>query len=318
MARKPRIHFPGAVYHVILRGNAGQDIFFDDKDRYRFYLLMQEGLERYGHRVLAFCLLTNHAHLAVQVGNTPLSRIIHNLSFRYTRWINWRQKRIGHLFQGRYKAIIVDADEYLLELVAYIHLNPVRANMVELPENYPWSSHLAYLGSEHIPWLQTEYVLDFFSTNLLHARRAYHRFIAERNTDGHQEDFYGKGSTDSRLMGEDQFVENVLTQTGALSVLRPGINAVLDAIKTLYDLKGEELSSPSQERRLSEARSLAAWAVHELTDASLTELAVRLGRESSTLSAAIRRFELRRKSEPELEEKITELKRELELTVFQA
>ncbi|MDT8445224.1 MAG: transposase, partial [Desulfuromonadales bacterium] len=131
MARKPRIHFPGAVYHVILRGNARQDIIFDDKDRCRFYLLMQEGLQRYNHRVLAFCLLNNHAHLAIQVGNVSLSRIIQNLSFRYTRWVNWRQKRIGHLFQGRHKAILVDADSYLLELVAYIHLNPVRAGMTE-------------------------------------------------------------------------------------------------------------------------------------------------------------------------------------------
>ncbi len=81
MARKPRIHFPGAVYHVIPRGNAGQNVFFDDKDRCRFYLLMQEGLERYGHRVLAFCLLINHAHPAIQIGNVPLSRIMQNLSF---------------------------------------------------------------------------------------------------------------------------------------------------------------------------------------------------------------------------------------------
>ena len=98
MPRKPRIHYPGALYHVIIRGNDRQDIFFDDTDRYRFYLLVQEGIERFGHRVLAFCLLTNHVHMAIQVGDVPLSRIMQNLSFRYTRWVNWRQKRCGHLF----------------------------------------------------------------------------------------------------------------------------------------------------------------------------------------------------------------------------
>jgi putative transposase len=88
MARKPRIHYPGALYHVILRGNARQDVFFDDNDRYRFYLFMQEGIERFGHRVLAFCLMTNQIHLALQVGEVSLSRIMQNLTYRYTRWTN--------------------------------------------------------------------------------------------------------------------------------------------------------------------------------------------------------------------------------------
>lgn len=318
MSRKPRIHYPGALYHAILRGNDRQDIFFDEKDRCRFYLFMQEGIERYCHRVLAFCLLTNHVHLAIQVGDVPLSRIMQNLTFRYTRWVNWRQKRSGHLFQGRYKAILVDADAYLLELAAYIHLNPVRANIVELPEAYPWSSHRAYLGSERISWLQPEYVLAHFSPDLAQARQHFAEFVAERNADGHREDFYGKGSTDSRLMGEDQFVENVLIRTEALPVLKPGIDAVLEAIKKLYDLNDEALISPSQERRLSEARSLAAWAVQELTDAPLTELAVRVGRGASSLSAAIRRFELRKKNDSACEEKIANLKQALKLTAFQA
>jgi len=102
MARKPRVHISGGFYHVMLRGNGGADVFFNEEDRYRFYLLIQEGVERYGHRVHAFCLMSNHVHLVIQVGEISLSRIMQNLSFRYTRWVNGRQKRIGHLFQGRY------------------------------------------------------------------------------------------------------------------------------------------------------------------------------------------------------------------------
>jgi REP element-mobilizing transposase RayT len=147
MARKQRIHYPGALYHVILRGNARQDIFFDDGDRSRFILLLQEAVEKFGFRIHAYCLMTNHVHLAVQVGVTPLSRIMQNLSLRYTTWINRRLNRSGHLFQGRYKAVLIDADSFLLELVAYIHLNPVRAGMVATPENYHWSSHCAYLAT---------------------------------------------------------------------------------------------------------------------------------------------------------------------------
>jgi len=133
MARKPRVHYPGAFYHVILRGNGGQSIFFDDKDRTRFYFLAQEGIERFGHRIHAFCLMTAHVHMAIQVGDVSLSRILQNLSFRYARWVNWGQSRSGHLFQGRYKAVLVDADVYLQELTRYIHLNPVRAGMVKEP-----------------------------------------------------------------------------------------------------------------------------------------------------------------------------------------
>jgi putative transposase len=318
MARKPRIHYPGAVYHVILRGNARQDIFFDDKDRYRFYLFMQEGIERFGHRVFAFCLMTNHVHLALQVGEVSLSRIMQNLTFRYTRWINWRLKRSGHLFQGRYKSVLVDEDTYLLELCAYIHLNPVRASMVEVPESYPWSSHKAYLGKELIPWLNTDYILPQFSTTLSSARRQFVEFVVERSKDGHQEEFYGKGSMDNRVMGEDRFVENVLEKTESIPVRKPGIEEVLQEIKKLYDMQEEDIAATGQKRLQSEARSMAAWAVHELTDEPLTKLAVRLGRDPSSLSAAIRRLELRRKNEAACEEKVSKLRDCLQVTVFQA
>jgi len=143
MARKPRVHLPGALYHVILRGNGNQAIFFDEKDRNRFYSLIQEGIERFGHRIHAFCLMSNHVHIAIQVAEVSLSRILQNLSFRYTRWINWRLGRSGHLFQGRYKAVLVDGDIYLKEMTRYIHLNPVRARMVKEPKDYLWSGHRA-------------------------------------------------------------------------------------------------------------------------------------------------------------------------------
>ena len=107
MARKARLHIPGGVYHVMVRGNGGQAIFFDDEDRCRFYLLLQEGTVRFGYRVHGFCLMDNHVHLALQVGKIPLAKSMQNVSFRFTRWINRRLGRVGHLFQGRYKAILV-------------------------------------------------------------------------------------------------------------------------------------------------------------------------------------------------------------------
>jgi len=206
MARKPRLHYPGALYHVILRGNRKQEIFNDDEDRCRFLLLLQEGTERYRHRVHAFCLMTNHVHLAIQVDDIPLSRIMQNLSFRYTRWANWRQGKSGHLFQGRYKAILVDTDAYLAELVRYVHLNPVRARMVSDPLEYPWSSHRCYSGLETIPWLATDLTLSTFSTRRGTAQREFQRFVREGVEEGYRPEFHGGAGLDSRLLGDDAFM----------------------------------------------------------------------------------------------------------------
>lgn len=177
MPRKPRIHYPGAFYHVILRGNGGRPIFFSKADRSRFYLLLQEGVARYSHRVHAVCLMGNHAHLVVQVAEIPLSRIMQNLAFRYTRYLNQRKNRTGHLFQGRYKAVLIDADSYIHELIRYIHLNPVRAGMVDAAEDYFWASHRAYLGLASLAWLTTEFALLQFSRQRERAVRLFREFV---------------------------------------------------------------------------------------------------------------------------------------------
>ena len=157
---------PGGIYHVMLRGNGGQGIFFSSEDRGECYRLLADGTRRFGYRVHAYCLMTNYLHLAVEVGRIPLSRGMQNLAFRYTRWINRREKRMGHLFQGRYKALLVDRDAYLLELVRYIHLNPVRAGLMEEPSDYPWSGHRTYLGKDQVAWLSTDWVLSQFDDRL--------------------------------------------------------------------------------------------------------------------------------------------------------
>lgn len=156
----------------------------------------------------------------------PLSCIMQNLTFRYTRWFNWRLKRIGHLFQGRYKAILVDADSYLIELAAYIHLNPVRAVMIDKAEDYEWSSHKAYCGTEQITWLNTEYILSLFLEDHSIACQLFSRYVSDRSNDGHREEFYGKASLDSRVMGEDIFVENILAQNEDLQPCKPTLGQV--------------------------------------------------------------------------------------------
>ena len=319
MPRKPRIHAAGAVYHVILRGNARQEIFSDDRDRFRFYEILHKSCERFRHRILAFCLMTNHVHLAVQVGDIPLSRIMQNVSLRYTQWFNWRHKKCGHVFQGRYKAVMVDADSYLLELVAYIHLNPVRAGIAERPEEHRWSSHRAYLGKENIPWLGPTPVLSQFSDKADRACSMFAAFVAERATDGRRGEFHGEKTPDSRLFGGDRFMEEVLIHAGSLPEHKPDVATIVAAVTRLYRMSATQLAAPGQERTASEARGLAAWATRELSSGTLAELAPMLRRNPSTLTCAAIRLEDRLKRDSVLAEKVKKLRRGLqEVQVFKA
>jgi putative transposase len=285
MARKPRLHYIGAVYHVMIRGNSGQNIFADDKDRYRFYLFLQEGVEKFGHRIHAFCLMNNHVHLAIQVGDKPLSRIMQQLCFRYTQWINSRQKKVGHLFQGRYKAIVVDADEYLVELVRYIHLNPVRAKLVKTHEAYRWSGHRAYLGHEKLPWLTTEWVLSQFAQRLKTSRKRYNEFVSYGKDEGHRKEFHS-GTSEGRILGDDIFVDRVYTESDQEEKKSVTLDEIIKKVCKVYGLTEEEINAGGKQRYPSEARGMIAYLVREKSGLSLTDLSRCMKRDVSTLSLA--------------------------------
>jgi len=289
MARKPRIHVPGGTYHVMLRGNGGQDIFFDDSDRHHMYELLQEGVQRYGHRILGFCCMGNHVHLAVQVADEPLSQIMQNLSFRYTRWINRKWGRTGHVFQGRYKAILIDADSYLLELIRYIHLNPVRAGLVGDPVDYAWSGHRAYLGLQSLPWLHTEWILGLFAKRLNTCRKRYAAFVQEGLEEGFREDFH-RGGKDGRVLADDRFLQKVLGKSSA-TLPEVTLREIAALVSADYGLDGLELSGSSRNRVLSEARAVVGWLARRLGAASTKEVAVFFHREASTFSRHIGRID---------------------------
>jgi REP element-mobilizing transposase RayT len=294
-----------------MRGNARQDVFADDRDRQRFCEIVAASLDRFHHRILAFCLMTNHIHLAIQVAGIPLSRIMQSISQRYTQWHNWRYRQTGHLFQGRYKAILVDADAFLLELTAYIHLNPVRAGMSATAEAYPWSSHGAYLGRETIAWLDPAPVLSLLSPTVEAAHRLFSTFVAERSAEGRRAEFHGEKSPDSRLLGDSAFVETVLLRQDIPPDRKPDMETIIEAVKRLYGVDEERLRAQGQERIASEARGLAAWATLELGSGKLAELALRLRRNQSTLSCAAKRLECRRRNNPDIAEKISRLCRDV-------
>ncbi len=289
MARKPRIHVPGGVYHVILRGNGGQKIFFADEDYARLYLLLQEGTARFAYQVHAFCCMSNHIHLAIQIGKAPLSKIMQNLSFRYTRWINRRKRRIGHLFQGRYKAVLVDRDSYLLELTRYIHLNPVRAGLAQKPGDYRWSGHRVYLGEEELPWLTTDWVLGQLGDRLWEARKRYEEFVSEGMKEGHREEFH-RGNGDAAILGDDRFIEKVLHRNPGSIPRQMPLNQLVARVGEKYGLASEQLAGVSRNRMAAEARAVVGYLAMQMRSATLTEVARRFGRDVTTLSKAVRRI----------------------------
>jgi REP element-mobilizing transposase RayT len=296
MARQPRLHVEGGVYHVILRGNGGQNIFFSIADRRFFYDLIAEGCRRFGYRVHGFCLMRNHVHLIVEVGATPLSRPMQNLSFRYGRWINRREGHSGHLFQGRFRALLIEADSYLLELVRYVHLNPVRADLVEAAEDYPWSGHRAYLGLEKLPWLTTERVLGQFDRHEASARAHYRAFVRGGSAAGHRDEFH-RGADDSRVLGSAAFLESVLRppagpETAPGQGQTPGLGAIVDRVCARYGLGADELAGPGRRRLCSEARGVIGHLARGSAAASLSEVARRFNRDLTTMSRAVRRVEV--------------------------
>ena len=208
MLRKPRIEFEGAFYHVITRGNQKQKIFKDASDYQKFIQFLTIYKNRYHYSLYAYVLMSNHIHLLIETRETPLSKVLQGINQSYTMHYNKTYRTVGHLFQGRYKAILCDRDAYLLALLRYIHYNPVRARIAETLEQYPWSSHQAYLGkSNPYSLVDTSPVLRMFSASRTRAKRQYQEFMNEGDIVKKQEVY---AVVDQRLQGDDAFVDRVL------------------------------------------------------------------------------------------------------------
>ena len=157
MARPLRIEFPGAVYHITSRGDRREPIFVDDEDRLEFLGIVAQALSRFDAQMLAYCLMGNHYHFVLHTRQANLSLLMRQINGVYTQSFNRRHNKAGHLFQGRFKAILVDRDAYLLEVCRYVELNPVRAGMKRKPQTWPWSSYRAHVGLEATPdWLDSD------------------------------------------------------------------------------------------------------------------------------------------------------------------
>jgi putative transposase len=180
MARPLRLEFRGALYHVTSRGDGQEAIYRDDEDRGMCLEVLASTVRRFNWRLHAWCLMGNHYHLLVETPDGNLSPGMRHFNGVYTQRFNRRHGRVGHVFQGRYKAILVQKDSYLLELARYIVLNPVRASMVRSPKDWPWSSYRATAGLTAAPdWLETDWVLSAFGQRKTQVLERYRAFVAE-------------------------------------------------------------------------------------------------------------------------------------------
>ena len=205
MARPLRIQYPGAFYHVTSRGNERKAIYRNDKDRTKFLSYLESASERYDALIHAYCLMDNHYHLLLETPRSNLSRILHHVNGAYTTYFNVKRDRCGHLFQGRYKAILVEKDAYCQELSRYIHLNPVRAGIAKSPSEYTWSSFCYFTGLKESPgWLRDEFILGYFDKDRSVAERLYRDFVEKGLETDLEEPF--KEVFASTFLGKEEFI----------------------------------------------------------------------------------------------------------------
>lgn len=297
MARKPRIHFPGAIYHVILEGNGGRQVVVDDSDCTRLLLLLQEGIEKFGHKIHAYCVLPDALRLVIEVDKEPLSAIMQQFGFRYTSWFNARHGNRGHLFQGRYRAILVDREKYLLALVRSLHLAPVIRGVSGDPMNYAWSSHRAYCGREQVVWLQRDTVLAHVGASGIRALMKFHSYVNEGVMSEDSINFFTGGDQDPRILGDKEFVRLAMKLSRQKYQPEIGAERVVREVLERFCLTEAELAAPGKRRDCSEARAYLAWLYQYTGCDTLTNLSLRLGRDVSSLSSAVRRLQIKAKKD---------------------
>ena len=261
MARKPRAEVEGGLYHVIVRGNNRRRIFDSPADYQKFLSLLTAQKIKMPFFLYAYCLMTNHVHLLIERQKDKVGRIMHRVLTGYSQYYNRRYQRVGHLLQGRHKAILCQSDRYLAELVRYIHLNPVRAKMVNKPEQYPHSSHRAYLGLEPAGIVDVEPVLRHFGAKEEMARHAYRQFVAAGMMSGHQEQFYL--TEEGRILGTEEFVDATIHRLGESSgsgPVRPTkefkAERLIEAVEKVCQVPREDFCGSSKTLQAVMAREL--------------------------------------------------------------
>jgi REP element-mobilizing transposase RayT len=322
MPRQARLDVPGALHHIMVRGISKTDIFGDDQDRTRF-------LERLGVTVMdgqctvyAWALMTNHVHILFKSGKQGISSVMRRLLTWYAQYYNRRHKRTGHLFENRYKSILCDEDNYLLALVRYIHLNPLRAGIIKTIEElnrYPWSGHRTIVGKTTYPWMDTEYVLAQFGNTRRKALHEYRSFMREGVGQGHIKELTGGGlirsqggwsqvlslqrrgqkeDFDERILGGGAFVHNILkeaeeNQLRQVKAKRGGktLQKVIEEECRKEGISIMELKGGGKRRKVSDTRARIAVRGRDELGLTAAAIARQVGVNTSAITRASARMD---------------------------
>lgn len=321
MPRQPRLHVPGGLYHVIVRGIDRRSIFNDDADRNEFLSRLAKAIESSGCRCYAWALMSNHVHLLLRPGPHPLSHLMRRLLTGYAILYNKRHRRSGYLFQNRFKSILCQDDVYFLQLVRYIHLNPVRAGLVANADlrTYPWTGHAVILGRRNAPWQETGEVLNRFSTQRDRALKAYRNYMEDPKALIEQPELMGGGlkrsaggwsgvfalrgegnqwAYDSRILGDGDFVTKALNESEQemLEKIRFqkegwGIQKLVNHMCETMSLDPAGIKRRGRENNVSRCRGLVAFIGRKKMGLPAGEIQKALCLSQPALSKAIERGE---------------------------
>ena len=316
MARPLRLDVPGAVYHVTARGNERRAIFRDDEDRHDYLSRLAFYREKFGFRLLAYCLMTNHIHLAIRRGASALSRVMASLHSSYTQSFNRRHRRVGHLFQGRYKSFLVQEDRYLQALIRYIHQNPVRAGIVGKAADYPWSSDRFFRCEQPPSWLDVDDVLASFGPTRRSALRRYLALVD--GTTPADSEYEAIRAVDQVVKGDELFALTRFEQVGELTPPLRGLSEdrVIDAVSRVTGVPLEDLLGSTKRGAVSTARHLAAYVAFRAGGISRRRMARRFHLDDSSLARPLSRLESRLKSDTKLRERVEGLIQDLRVAGF--
>lgn len=293
MGRPNRIQFAGACYHIMLQGNNRQDIFLGNQDRRYFLSLLKGYKDRYGLKIYAYALMSNYVHFLLETGQPNLSKVMQGFNTAYTKYFNQKHNTIGHVFQGRYKALLVDKENYLLELTRYIHLAPVRDGLREKPWRYQWSSCPAYVEAETREALvDSDLVLEPFSGSRLNKSVRYMQYIKERTR---QKDT-SLPKVRGLFVGDENFIKKVQEISGSdhregASLASVSAEGILAEIETKHGIGEEKLFGRSQWREISTVRKEAIYRMWKEARMGVTEIGRMFNRTPSAVSQLIRSME---------------------------
>ena len=305
MVRPLRLSFENAFYHITARGNRREKIFYSDKDKEVFLKKLKETLIKYSMICYAYCLMDNHYHLFIKTTQPNLSQGIHYLNSSYANWFRNKHQIIGPIFQGRFKSILVDADNYALLLSAYIHLNPLRAGIVRQLEDYPWSSYLDYLNLRKANISDTSFILKSLDNNTYNSIKKYREYVMEYQ--GMKDPI--KKSYHHIALGSETFIERVKEKIkhkgqrreipSTRSISKYDVDTIITKMTQVLNIERRMIFD---KKRGNPNRSLAIYLIKRFTPLSLSKIGELFKMDYSAVSQAAKRFEQKTEVDNEIKE----------------